>query len=255
MKAERRGDVFIVNGTKKWVTNGMFAHYCTAAVRTGGQGRTGISLLIIPLDAPGVTRSKIESSGVASSALDFSNVEVPVGNLLGEENTGFRILMTSFDHHRLWIAGNCIRLARVCLEDAYEHAQTRETFGKPLIGHQAIRLKFANLGAQIMSSYALLESLVTVRHHNFVNPTCRHNDIGGLCALAKVTAARAFEHAVKESQQIMGALGYTRSGPGARVERLSRDMRVLVIGGGSEEILSEMSVLQEKKDLEKCKAG
>ncbi len=77
------------------------------------------------------------------------------------------------------------------------------------------------------------------------------SNIGGLCALAKVSAARATEIAVRESQQILGALGYTRSGPGARIERISRDLRVLVIGGGSDEILSEMSVMQESKDLEK----
>ncbi|GKT71134.1 acyl-CoA dehydrogenase [Colletotrichum tofieldiae] len=251
----------------------MFADYCTAAVRTGGDGRTGISLLIIPLDLPGVTRSKIHSSGVASSgrliflpsilfrltnvgtaALEFLNVEVPVENLVGEENTGFSILMKSFDHHRMWIAGNCIRLARVCLEDAFQHALTRNTFGKPLIDRQAIRLKLANLGAQIMSSYALLESLVAVQHRSSIYSPHGHTGMGGLCALVKVSAARAFELAVRESQQIMGALGYTRTGPGCRVERLSRDMRVLVIGGGSEEILSELSILQERKDLERCKA-
>ena len=76
------------------------------------------------------------------------------------------------------------------------------------------------------------------------------SNIGGLCALAKVSAARATELAVRESQQILGAFGYNRSSPGARVERISRDLRVLVIGGGSEEILSEMSVMQERKDLE-----
>ncbi|GJC87931.1 acyl-CoA dehydrogenase apdG [Colletotrichum liriopes] len=274
--AQRRGDVFFVNGVKRWVTNGMFADYCTAAVRTGGEGRTGISLLIIPLDLPGVTRSKIHSSGVASSgtaALEFLNVEVPVENLVGEENTGFSILMKSrwiipltglgatelitcegFDHHRMWIAGNCIRLARVCLEDAFQHALTRHTFGKPLIDRQAIRLKLANLGAQIMSSYALLESLVAVQHGSSIYSPHGHTSMGGLCAVVKVSAARAFELAVRESQQIMGALGYTRTGPGCRVERLSRDMRVLVIGGGSEEILSELSILQERKDLERCKA-
>jgi alkylation response protein AidB-like acyl-CoA dehydrogenase len=107
---------------------------------------------------------------------------------------------------------------------------------------------------QIISAYALLESLVQVRDSTFKKATYADEvgtNIGGLCALAKVNAARATELAVRESQQIMGALGYTRSGPGARVERISRDLRVLVIGGGSEEILSEMAVIQERKDLEK----
>jgi alkylation response protein AidB-like acyl-CoA dehydrogenase len=111
---------------------------------------------------------------------------------------------------------------------------------------------------QIMAAYALLESLVQVRDSNLKRTA--HSDevgtnIGGLCALAKVNAARATELAVRESQQIMGALGYSQGGPGARVERISRDVRVLVIGGGSEEILSEMAVLQERKDLVKLQLG
>ena len=106
-----------------------------------------------------------------------------------------------------------------------------------------------------MSTYALLESLVQVR--DSASKKALHGGgeensaTGGLCALTKVSAARAFELAVRECQQIMGGLGYTRSGPGARIERISRDMRVLVVGGGSEEILSEMSVVQERKDLKK----
>ncbi|OWY53666.1 Aft10-1 [Alternaria alternata] len=255
--AEQEGDYFVVSGTKKWVTNGTFAHYCIAAVRTGHAGRTGISLLNIPLDTVGVSREKIKSSGVASggvASITFDNVHVPVENLVGEKNKGFYMLMSSFDHHRSWIAANCLRLARVCLEDAYQYALTRQTFGRPLIDHQAIRLKVANVGLQITSSYALLESLIEMRQNLSTKIGQAHSGIGGLYAITKVAAARAFELAVRESQQIMGAAAYTRTGPGLRIERLSRDMRVLVIGGGSEEILTEMSVVQEQKDLNKCEA-
>ncbi|KAI1374310.1 acyl-CoA dehydrogenase [Hypoxylon crocopeplum] len=255
--AHRQGSVFIVNGTKQWVTNGTFANYCTAAVRTGGARKDGISVLVIPLDLKGVSRTEVHNSGVASSGcatLEFNNVEVPAENLIGNLDEGFKLIMASFNHERLWIAGNCLRLARICLEDSYQHALTRMTFGKPLIDRQAIRLKFANVGMQIMSTYALVESLVQVRDSAFKRAT--HADeagsnISGLCALAKVSAAKTAELAVRESQQILGGFGYTRSGPGARVERISRDLRVLVIGGGSEEILSEMSVNQERKDLER----
>ncbi|RAH67325.1 acyl-CoA dehydrogenase family protein [Aspergillus aculeatinus CBS 121060] len=257
--AQKQDNVFIVNGIKQWVTNGLFADYCTAIVRTGGSGKAGISLLVIPLNSKGVSRTEIHNSGVASSGcatLKFDNVEVPAENLIGNLNEGFKLIMSSLNHERLWIAGNCLRLARICLEDSYQHALTRHTFGKPLIDRQAIRLKFANVGMQIMSAYALVESLVQVRESAFKRATNIDelgSNIGGLCALAKVSAARATELAVRESQQILGALGYTRAGPGARVERISRDLRVLIIGGGSEEILSEMSVLQERKDLEKLR--
>jgi alkylation response protein AidB-like acyl-CoA dehydrogenase len=154
----------------------------------------------------------------------------------------------------LWIAGNSLRLARVCVEDAYQYATARRTFGQLLIDRQAIRSKFVNVGMQIMGAHALLESLAQIRDElaekgRLSAGTEQFARIGGLCALTKVMSARAVELAVRECQQIMGALAYTRSGQGARVERISRDMRVLVIGGGSEEVMTDLSLLQEAKDV------
>lgn len=115
--ATRKGDVYVVNGAKKWITNGIWADYCTAAVRTGGPGVNGISALVVPLNSPGVSRRKLYNSGVAASGmadtwslsskiyaltlqigstyLEFGDVEVPVANLLGQENQGFKIIMSS----------------------------------------------------------------------------------------------------------------------------------------------------------------
>lgn len=144
----------------------------------------------------------------------------------------------------------------MCVEDAYQHATTRQTFGKPLIERQVIRLKFANVGMQVTSTYALIESLVQLCNRSRLQGgDDASTPIGGLCALTKVNAARALELAVRECQQIMGALGYTRGGPGGRIERISRDVRVLVIGGGSDEILSEMCLMQEGKDLQRIMAS
>ena len=166
--AERRGDVFVVNGAKKWITNGIFADYCTAAVRTGSAGRNGISALIIPLKARGVTCSKIENSGVNASGstfIEFDDVEVPVANLLGPENKGFDIVMFNFNHERLWLACTSLRMARVCAEDAYAHALRRETFGKKLIENQTILTKIAEFGRQIEPIQAYMESLVYMIEH------------------------------------------------------------------------------------------
>ncbi|KAH8817509.1 acyl-CoA dehydrogenase [Xylogone sp. PMI_703] len=248
--ASLKEDVFIVNGTKKWITN----------VRTGSPGREGLSLLVIPLNAEGVLRTPIATSGVASSGcamLTFNSVKVPVSNLLGEINKGFKPLMMSLNTERLLISANCIRLARVCVEDAHDYAITRETFSQPLINRPTIRLKFTNMGAQIMGAYALLESLMELTYPSHKTQSDSHvtgsrSDIGGLCALTKITSARALELAVRECQQIMGARGYSKSGPGARIERISRDMRTLAVGGGSEEILGELAVTQERKDLLKA---
>ncbi|KAH8691353.1 acyl-CoA dehydrogenase/oxidase [Talaromyces proteolyticus] len=246
--AERRGDVYIVNGAKKWITNGIFADYTTAAVRTGGDGRKGVSALIIPLNAKGVTRRKIENSGVSASGstyLEFDDVEVPVGNLLGRENHGFEIIMSNFNHERLWLACTSLRMARVCAEDAYNYASTRETFGKKLITNQAIRHKISSIGRTLDSAYALMEQLVYIIEESKKNGTDAH--IGGLIANLKVLAGRTLEHVNRESQQILGGAGYSRTGRGARIEQISRDVRVMVVGGGSEEILTDLAVSQEEK--------
>jgi alkylation response protein AidB-like acyl-CoA dehydrogenase len=137
-------------------------------------------------------------------------------------------------------------MARVCLVDAYRHALQRTTFGKQLIEHQAIKTKFSIIGAQILPAYAFMESLVAF-HDAGKGSEPRY---GGLIALLKVVAGQTLEKTVREAQQIMGGLGYSRTGKGARIEQISRDVRVMVVGGGSEEILNELAFVQEKRDLD-----
>ncbi|KAF9637474.1 Acyl-CoA dehydrogenase conserved site [Lasiodiplodia theobromae] len=251
--AERHGDEYVVNGSKKWITNGIFADYCTAAVRTGGPGSKGVSALIIPLKAKGVTCRKIDNSGVLASGstyIEFDDVRVPAANLLGQENRGFEIIMSNFNHERLWLACTSLRLARVCAEDAYNHATTRETFGKPLIANQLIRSKISSFGRSIDATHAWMEQLV----HMQSSSGGGGGDLGGLIANLKVLAARTLEHVNREAQQIMGGLGYSKNGRGARVEQISRDVRVLVVGGGSEEILADLAVKQEMKAMAAVRA-
>ncbi|PWY65932.1 acyl-CoA dehydrogenase NM domain-like protein [Aspergillus eucalypticola CBS 122712] len=249
--AERRGNVYVVNGAKKWITNGIFADYCTAAVRTGGPGIAGISALVIPLKGtPGVTCRKIRNSGVEASGstyIEFDQVEVPVANLLGEENKGFPIIMNNFNHERLWLACTSLRMARVCAEDAYKHAITRETFGKTLIENQVIRAKFSVMGRSLDSAYAWMEQLVYMA--DVARKEGRDLAMGGLFANLKVLAGRTLEMVNREAQQVMGGLGYSKNGRGSRIEQISRDVRVMVVGGGSEEILSDLAINQEIKAM------
>jgi alkylation response protein AidB-like acyl-CoA dehydrogenase len=254
--AERRGDVYIVNGAKKWITNGIFADYVTAAVRTGGPERKGISALIIPLKAAGVTCRKMENSGVAASGstyIEFDEVELPVGNLLGRENQGFEIIMSNFNHERLWLACTSLRMARVCAEDAWGYAAVRETFGRTLISNQVIRSKFSSMGRSLDAAHALMEELVyvieTKKQVGGEDPW-----IGGLIANLKVLAGRTLEHVNREAQQVMGGAGYSKKGRGARIEQISRDVRVMVVGGGSEEILADLAVNQEMKFSQRSRA-
>jgi alkylation response protein AidB-like acyl-CoA dehydrogenase len=140
-------------------------------------------------------------------------------------------------------------MARVCAEDSYRHAISRETFGKKLIENQVIRSKFSEMGRKLDSAYAWMEQLV------FISETSKRNGVdsgmGGLFANLKVLAGQTLEKVNRESQQVMGGLGYSKNGRGSRIEQISRDVRVMVVGGGSEEILSDLAVNQEIKTMKK----
>ncbi|KAH0341882.1 acyl-CoA dehydrogenase NM domain-like protein, partial [Aureobasidium melanogenum] len=254
--AERRGDKYIVNGAKKWITNGYFADYATAAVRTGGEGKNGISALVIPLNLKGVTCKKIHNSGVNASGstyIEFDDVEVPMSNLIGKENEGFKIIMSNFNHERLWLACTSLRMARVCVEDSYNHACSRETFGKPLIANQTIRSKVAGFGQRIEPAHSYMEALVSLVCMAKSQDEQTQLYLGGQLANLKVTAGQTLEWVNREAQQIFGGLGFARSGQGQRVEQISRDLRVMVVGGGSEEILKDLVVNQEQLAMQKLK--
>ncbi|KAL3444932.1 acyl-CoA dehydrogenase/oxidase, partial [Aspergillus insuetus] len=249
--AKREGDVYVVNGSKKWITNGIWADYCTAAVRTGGPGKGGISLLVIPLAAKGVTRRRMHNSGVNASGstfFEFDEVRVPVGNLIGQENQGFPLIMSNFNPERLSLACASLRLARVCAEDAFNYAIQRETFGSPLIQKQAIQAKIFKFGLMIEPAYASMEQLVNIIEKTKDRPTDDVR-IGGMTALLKVMSTKALEKSVREAQQILGGAGYNKAGKGARIEQISRDARVHVVGGGSEEIMMGLALQEETKAL------
>lgn len=158
---------------------------------------------------------------------------------------------TDFNHKRLCLACTSLRIARVCAEDAFKHATTRETFGKKLIENQVIRSKISSFGRSIDSAYAWMEQLVYLTEQ--AKKSGGDPAIGGLLANLKVLAGRTLEHVNRESQQILGGLGYSKTGRGARIEQISRDVRVMVVGGGSEEILTDLAINQQMKV--KARAG
>jgi alkylation response protein AidB-like acyl-CoA dehydrogenase len=143
-------------------------------------------------------------------------------------------------------------MARVCAEDSYKHAISRETFGKKLIENQVIRSKFSAMARSLDSTYAWMEQLV------YISEEAKRNGadagMGGLFANLKVLAGQTLEKVNREAQQVMGGLGYSKNGRGARIEQISRDVRVMVVGGGSEEILSELAVNQETKVMKKLQS-
>lgn len=235
-RAERRGDHYIVNGSKMFITGGMTSHWATTAVRTGGDGAGGISLLLIDLTAKGVTRTPLKKQGWWASdtaALYFEDVEVPADHLIGGLGQGFAGIMRNFNSERLGMASGATASARVCIEDAATWAQQRRTFGKRLADHQVIRHKIAEMVQRVNATTAYLEQCAW-RVERGETP------VMDLCLL-KVQATQTLEFCAREATQIMGGAGYMR---GSRVERIYREVRVNAIGGGSEEIMRDLAARQ-----------
>lgn len=171
----------------------------------------------------------------------FKNVIIPKSNLIGKLNDGFRSIMHNFNHERFVFSVMSNRFSRVCMEEAIVFARSRRTFGKRLIDHQVIQHKIANMIKDIESSFAVIEQIA-------YKMKCEMSDkeIAGPIALCKLQATKCMEYCAREAVQIFGGRGYIRGGRAAKVERLYREVRVMAIAGGSEEIMIELAMRQAK---------
>lgn len=247
-KLSADGTHYVVNGNKKWITNGIWADYFSVAVRTGGPGMNGISMLLLEKTMPGLSVRKIETQGMkcsGSAYITFDNVKVPVENLIGKENKGFRVIMDNFNHERIGIIVQATRFSRVLYEEAIKHAHRRETFGQKLIEHAVIRNKLANMAARIEGCSAWLESIVY--QTKLMGSKEASLRLGGAIAGLKALSTQTMELCAREASQIFGGLAYTRGGQGGKVERLYREVRAFAIPGGSEEIMLDLSIRQALK--------
>jgi acyl-CoA dehydrogenase len=232
-KAVRDGDHYIVNGSKMFITSGMRADWLTCAVRTGGEGAGGVSLLLIEMDAPGVSRTRLDKMGWRCSdtaAIYFEDVRVPAENLIGPENGGFIGIMRNFNSERLGMAMGCCAYARVCLNEAALWAQQRETFGKTLVKHQSIRIKLANMARQVGATQAWVDLCAWQMQQGCDKPA----DF----AMLKVQATQMLEAVARDAAQVLGGASYIT---GSKIERIYREVRVNAIGGGSEEIMLDLA--------------
>lgn len=231
--AKRRGDVFVVNGGKTLISGAMKADYLLTAVRTGGPGMGGLSMLLIETDRPGVTRGPLPGLqwyNKNNGWLKFDNVEVPVSNLIGEENRGFAGLASQFNIERFSGIAATLAMTRTCVAEAIAFARERQTFGKRLVDHQVMRHKIVDMVQRLKVAYAFLDILVWRFERG-------ENVIADL-AMLKIQATTTLEHCARESLQVLGGRAYTG---GNRVERIYREARIFVIGGGSEEILRDLA--------------
>ncbi len=234
--ARRDGDDYIVKGEKTFITSGMRADYYTVALRTGGTGMGGISLLLIERDTPGFTRTPLRKMGWWASdtaTLHFDECRVPAANLIGAENAGFLGIMLNFNDERLGLAASCAGFARTAYDEAVAYARQRETFGKPLIKHQVIRHKLVDMAQQIHATEAMLENIAWRLDQG-------ESPVAELCML-KNQATQTLAFCASEAVQIFGGAGYMR---GAKVERIYREVKVNAIGGGAEEIMKDLASRQ-----------
>ena len=235
--ARREGDYYIVNGSKTLITGGMNANWLSTAVRTGGDGARGVSMLLIPMDAEGVSRTRLDRKQgwwcSDTATIYFDNVKVPVGNLIGEENMGFLVIMNNFNSERMSMCVSMEASARVCLEEAVNWAQQRKTFGKRLADHQVIRHKIAEMKQRLNACQAYINHCSREIVEGRPNP--------GDIAMLKVQCSQTMEFCAREASQILGGASYLRDN---RVERIYREVRVNAIGGGSEEIMRDLASRQ-----------
>lgn len=231
--ARRDGDHYLVNGAKAYITSGHRADFVTTAVRTGGPGAEGVSLLVIEKGTPGFTVGRrMEKLGWHCSdtaELSFADVRVPVTNLVGAENTGFLAIMQNFAAERVSLATQAYATAQRCVELTLGWCRDRETFGRPLASRQLVRHRLAEMHTRAESARAhVLDVAARVAAGEMVMTEV---------AMAKNTAVAACAEVVDAALQLHGGFGYLRD---SEVERHYRDQRILGIGGGATEIMNEI---------------
>ncbi len=233
-RAERDGDHYVVNGAKTYITSGTRADWFTTAVRTGGPGAGGISLLVIERDAEGLDVSApLDKMGWRCSdtaELSFTDVRVPAGHLVGEEDRGFQYIGENFVGERIGLAVHGYGLAQRCLDLTVQWCRDRETFGRPLLGRQVVRHKLVRMRESVEASRAYTRQVA-------LRAAAGEQVVAEAC-MAKNMAVATAEFVADEAVQLHGGMGYMT---GTEVERHYRDARLLGIGGGATEVLTDLA--------------
>ncbi len=232
-RARREGDHYVVDGAKTFITSGCRADQFTVAVRTGGEGHRGLSLLVVDAETEGFSRSgplrKMGWWASDTAFLSFDGCRVPLDRRIGAENEGFPLIMANFQRERLQLAVAATATAEMAILAAWRYAQDRHAFGRRLLGFQVTRHKLVDVLGELLAAKELV--------YRVAERLDEGEDQVAEVSLAKIVATRAAEHATYEAVQILGGAGYLR---GTVVERCYRDARILAIGGGTTEIMKEI---------------
>jgi len=243
-EADTNGD-FIIKGTKKWITSGMYADWFVTAVRTGGKGAGGISMMLVPrTDDVKTTLIKSKYSSAAGTCfISFDGSKCPKENVFGAVGKGFGIIMSNFNHERWMIIVSCIARARVCVEESFKWAMQRKVFGKPLVEQPVIREKMAQMFAGLEGCTTMLHELT----YNMIILGPMSAEMGGRIALLKYTTTRMMHMVGDNSVQMAGGRGVTQGGMGRIIESFHRTYKIPSVYGGSEEIMADLAVRQAIK--------
>ena len=228
--ATKDGGDYVINGSKMWITNGMQADWCCLLANTSeGPVHKNKSLIMVPMDAAGITRQKIEKIGMHSSdtaQLFFDNVRVPQKNLIGQEGMGFMLQMLQFQEERLYGAAGSLRSLDRLIDQTIDYTRQRKTFGQPILNNQVVHFRLAELRTEVEAlralTYAAVESYVSGK------------DVTRLASMAKLKAGRLSREVADSCLQYWGGMGFTADNP---ISQSFRDGRLISIGGGADEIM------------------
>jgi citronellyl-CoA dehydrogenase len=224
------GADYLINGSKMWITNGMQADWCCLLANTSdGPVHKNKSLIIVPMDAAGISRQKIKKIGMNSSdtaQLFFDNVRVPKRNLIGQEGLGFTFQMLQFQEERLWGAASSLKGLDRLIDLTIDYTRERKTFGNSILHNQVVHFKLAELRTEVEA----LRSMT----YRAVEAYASGKDVTKLASMAKLKCGRLSREVTDECLQFWGGMGFTWDNP---VSRAYRDSRLVSIGGGADEIM------------------
>jgi acyl-CoA dehydrogenase len=240
--ARRDGGDYVIEGEKIFITSGMRADWITVAARTGeSRGASGISMIAVPGDAAGLSRTRLDKMGWLCSdtaQLRFDRVRVPARYLVGEEGAGFKIIMSNFNGERLGMAAMALGFSQACYDEALDWARQRQAFGGALVEKQVIRHKLMDMQMRIHATLAWLDAVTQLADAGKLesDPDC----VAQVCLL-KNQATQTMQFCADQAVQILGGMGFMR---GTKSERIYREVKVMMIGGGAEEIMKDLAARQ-----------
>jgi citronellyl-CoA dehydrogenase len=228
--ARKDGGDYVISGSKMWITNGLKADWCCLLVNTGdGPAHKNKSLIVVPMDAPGITRQKIHKIGMDSSdtaLLFFDAVRVPQRHLIGQEGMGFMFQMLQFQEERLWGAASSLRGLDKLIDLTIGYTRERKAFGRSILDNQVVHFRLAELRTEVAALRALT--------YQAVEQYVGGKDVTKLASMAKLKCGRLSREVADACLQYWGGMGYTQDN---LVARAYRDSRLVSIGGGADEVM------------------